>query len=74
MQTCSNQFDSEQGYQMWERHSFSVSLASRDPEIYRTDISAAGEMDDGLVLNIAEDASTRPTKLVSKKSGRWTDR
>ncbi|KAG2031564.1 DEAD-domain-containing protein [Suillus americanus] len=31
-------------------------------------------MDDGLVLNIAEDASAGPTKLASKKSGRWTDR
>ncbi|KAG2338709.1 DEAD-domain-containing protein [Suillus weaverae] len=31
-------------------------------------------MDDGLVLNIAEDASTAPKKLASKKSGRWTDR
>lgn len=31
-------------------------------------------MDDELVLNIAEDAPTGPTKLASKKSGRWTDR
>ncbi|KAJ8588486.1 DEAD-domain-containing protein [Rhizopogon salebrosus TDB-379] len=31
-------------------------------------------MDDGLVLNIAEDAYLGPTKTVSKKSGRWTDR
>ncbi|KAG1862974.1 DEAD-domain-containing protein [Suillus tomentosus] len=31
-------------------------------------------MDDELVLNIAEDASVGPTKLASKKSGRWTDR
>ncbi|KAG1730754.1 P-loop containing nucleoside triphosphate hydrolase protein [Suillus lakei] len=31
-------------------------------------------MDDGLVLNIAEDASAGHTKLTSKKSGRWTDR
>ncbi|KAG1878338.1 P-loop containing nucleoside triphosphate hydrolase protein [Suillus subluteus] len=31
-------------------------------------------MDDGLVLNIADDASPGPTKLASKKSGRWTDR
>ncbi|KAG2148263.1 P-loop containing nucleoside triphosphate hydrolase protein, partial [Suillus cothurnatus] len=31
-------------------------------------------MDDELVLNIAEDAPAGPTKLASKKSGRWTDR
>ncbi|KAG1735144.1 P-loop containing nucleoside triphosphate hydrolase protein [Suillus paluster] len=31
-------------------------------------------MDDELVLNIAEDASSGPAKLASKKSGRWTDR
>lgn len=61
---------------MWERHSFLVSLAFRESRFrnLQTDISAAGEMDDGLVLNIAEDASTRPTKLISRKSGRWTDR
>ncbi|KAG1855641.1 P-loop containing nucleoside triphosphate hydrolase protein [Suillus subalutaceus] len=33
-----------------------------------------GEMDDELVLNIAEDASAGPTELASKKSGRWTDK
>ncbi|OJA09195.1 hypothetical protein AZE42_00705 [Rhizopogon vesiculosus] len=31
-------------------------------------------MDDGLVLNIAEDTFTGHTKAASKKSGRWTDR
>jgi len=62
---------------MWEQLSFSAPYLRVSPIIRRlVDIAdqSSEEMDDGLVLNIAEDASSAYTKASSKKSGRWTDR